>query len=231
MKRNPLREISSRRHIANILSYKGLDPHRVVVPRLQHPGLGGHGIQPCARGRVGCDIHTHIPTPMPKVVCITHLYNILIQQEVCITCLGRGMGMNITARERSEGVTASRGRRSVTHLFKLRVSKSHIQTHSKSIVGHHCSQNRRPKAARRCMRWLVRLVFCCLMHEMACPAADCLYTAAGGQSVYVVFQGSWIRRSSYLQYFVVFLFELRGRLGLDFSRPFRPCPFSSNPRT
>ena len=36
--------------------------------------------------------------PMPKTVCGTHVYNKLMQLEVCRTFLGRGMGMNITAQ-------------------------------------------------------------------------------------------------------------------------------------
>ena len=40
---------------------------------------------------------TFIPTPMPKPVCRKSLNNRWVQYEVCITFLGRGMGMNITA--------------------------------------------------------------------------------------------------------------------------------------
>ena len=32
---------------------------------------------------------TFIPTPMPKTVCITNLYNKMVQLEVCWTCSGR----------------------------------------------------------------------------------------------------------------------------------------------
>ena len=37
---------------------------------------------------------TFIPMPMPKTVCRTYLWNIIVQQEVCRTYSGRGMGMN-----------------------------------------------------------------------------------------------------------------------------------------
>ena len=40
---------------------------------------------------------TFIPMPMPKTFCTTYLYNKIVQLEVCKTCSGRGMGMNITA--------------------------------------------------------------------------------------------------------------------------------------
>ena len=39
--------------------------------------------------------------PMPKPVCRTFLNNKWVQCEVCITFLGRGMGMNITAQYQS----------------------------------------------------------------------------------------------------------------------------------
>ena len=35
--------------------------------------------------------------PMPKPVCITKLYNKIVQLQVCITFSGRGMGINGTA--------------------------------------------------------------------------------------------------------------------------------------
>ena len=38
-----------------------------------------------------------IPMPMPKPVCITNLYNKIVQLEVCRTFSGRGMGINGTA--------------------------------------------------------------------------------------------------------------------------------------
>ena len=44
-----------------------------------------------------CWAVTFIPMPMPKTVCVPNLYNKLVQLEVCNTCLGRGMGTNITA--------------------------------------------------------------------------------------------------------------------------------------
>ena len=40
--------------------------------------------------------------PMPKTVCRTILYSNIVQLEVCRTFSGRGIGMNITARERDE---------------------------------------------------------------------------------------------------------------------------------
>ena len=40
---------------------------------------------------------TFIPMPRPKTVCKPHLYNQIVQLEVCITFSDRGMGMNITA--------------------------------------------------------------------------------------------------------------------------------------
>ena len=41
---------------------------------------------------------TFIPMPMPKIFGITNVYNNIVQLEYCITCSGRGMGMNITAQ-------------------------------------------------------------------------------------------------------------------------------------
>ena len=38
-----------------------------------------------------------VPIPTPKTVCRTYLHYKWVQYEVCRTCLGRGMGINITA--------------------------------------------------------------------------------------------------------------------------------------
>ena len=38
-----------------------------------------------------------MPMPTPKTVRMTIVYNKIVKLEVCITFLGRGMGMNITA--------------------------------------------------------------------------------------------------------------------------------------
>ena len=38
-----------------------------------------------------------MPMPMPKPVCSTCFNITLVQYEVCVAVLGRGMGMNITA--------------------------------------------------------------------------------------------------------------------------------------
>ena len=42
-----------------------------------------------------------IPMPMPKPVCRTHLYNKIVQLEVCRTFSGGGMGINGTAHKQS----------------------------------------------------------------------------------------------------------------------------------
>ena len=55
-----------------------------------------------------------MPMPMPKTVCIIHVYNEIVQLEVCITLLGRGVGMNITA-QRSAPVQAYASSRAYAH--------------------------------------------------------------------------------------------------------------------
>ena len=56
----------------------------------EQPSGGGWGSAPRAV--------TFIPMPVPNGVCGTCSYDKWVQYEVCRTCLGRGMGMNITAQ-------------------------------------------------------------------------------------------------------------------------------------
>ena len=39
---------------------------------------------------------TFVPLPMLETVCIANVYSKIVQLEVCITCLSRGMGINDT---------------------------------------------------------------------------------------------------------------------------------------
>ena len=64
-----------------------------------------------------------IPMPMPKPVCRTKLFNKIVNLEVCLTCSGRGMGMNITARNQQEA----------TGGFLLRSGAEHVCTVVASI--------------------------------------------------------------------------------------------------
>ena len=61
-----------------------------------------------------------IPMPMPKPVCITCLNNTWVQDGVCRTFLGRGMGMNTTAHPCLKAC-AAHARTKCTQCRKLRV--------------------------------------------------------------------------------------------------------------
>ena len=56
-----------------------------------------------------CDIHTHAHAQDNLSVCRTTSYNKIAQPEVCGTCSGGGMGMNVTARDLLLEVLAERG--------------------------------------------------------------------------------------------------------------------------
>ena len=45
-----------------------------------------------------------MPIPMPKTVCRTNSCDKIAQLEVCVTFSGRGVGTNITARNRRVAV-------------------------------------------------------------------------------------------------------------------------------
>ena len=50
-------------------------------------------------GQLGFLAVTFVPMPVPKTVSVTtQLFRKWVQNEMCKTCWGRGMGMNVTAQ-------------------------------------------------------------------------------------------------------------------------------------
>ena len=103
------------------LLHPGQLRHRLHPAPPAHPDAPA--LAPLRQVGMSCAIHTHA---MPKPICRACLNNTWVQYEACITSLGRGMGMHITAQGSPLRDGANRARNALGPIRASRLARNSV---------------------------------------------------------------------------------------------------------